>query len=148
MIVLSAGYEGLEVRLSLNDLIDWNLHAYGSDSERYRYSLKSMGDPFHEHDKLRRDSPVSYASKYQPPVLLLSGDGDVISPLKQSQMMESALKKAGKDVRLVVYKTEGHPYWSDDHMKDAMTQVTAFIQDHIGPGVQPAAPAVASHAGS
>jgi dipeptidyl aminopeptidase/acylaminoacyl peptidase len=132
----------------LNDLIDWNLHAYGSDSERYRYSLKSMGDPFHEHDKLRRDSPVSYASKYQPPVLLLSGDGDVISPLKQSQMMESALKKAGKDVRLVVYKTEGHPYWSDDHMKDAMTQVTAFIQDHIGPGVQPAAPAVASHAGS
>ncbi|MGA0602711.1 alpha/beta hydrolase family protein [Caulobacter sp. KR2-114] len=122
----------------ISDLIrslKWEKNESGWEQEHSRYGhwVTLMGDPDKDHDALVKASPVTYAAKYGPPVLLLHGmDDDIVDP-DQSQVMESALKKAGKDVRLISTPYEGHPAWSDEHMRAALTEIATFLKAHIAP---------------
>ncbi len=113
--------------------VKWEKSKDDSDRTSYAYWVKSMGDPDADHDMLVRNSPVTYAPTYGPPVLLLHGDADRNVDPEQSRIMEKALKKAGKDVRLIMVKDEEHPAWSEEHMKTALTQVSDFLAAHIAP---------------
>jgi dipeptidyl aminopeptidase/acylaminoacyl peptidase len=53
-------------------------------------------------------SPVTHASKDDPPVLMVHGDQDRTVPLSQSEKMLSALEAAGGKGELVVVKGAGH----------------------------------------
>lgn len=125
---------------NLDGFQTWERNRDGPSSLELAYMLKAMGDGYKDHDRVRAVSPLTYAATYRLPVLLLHGDDDDIVPVDQSQEMEQALKMAGKDVKLLVYKTEDHPYWSDAHMTDAMTQIVTFVDAHIGPGAAKLAP--------
>ncbi|QUD89896.1 alpha/beta hydrolase family protein [Phenylobacterium montanum] len=105
----------------------------GKEGTRYQYWLKSIGDPEKQADALKKASPISYAETYKPPVLLIHGADDQTVTPEQSRNMEHALKKAGKDVKLIVYKDEDHTDWDTAHEKDAIDQVAKFIQAHIAP---------------
>jgi len=66
--------------------------------------------------------------------------------------MERALKKAGKDVKLIIVKNEDHSGWDTDHEKAALQAVADFIEAHIAPATPapaasapvPAAPTAAA----
>jgi len=47
--------------------------------------------------------------------------------------MERALKRAGKDVKLVVYDGEGHSDWNRADEESALTEVANFVESHIAP---------------
>jgi dipeptidyl aminopeptidase/acylaminoacyl peptidase len=47
-------------------------------------------------------------SKDSPPFLILHGDADPLVPLAQSELLVTALKKAGVEVELVVIKGGDH----------------------------------------
>lgn len=49
----------------------------------------------------REASPITHVGKDDPPTLLIHGDADVIVPIKHSELMEEALKKAGVTVKLI-----------------------------------------------
>ncbi len=53
-------------------------------------------------------SPINYVSKDDPPVLLVHGDSDRSVPFEQSEMMESALRKAGVPVKLIRIEGADH----------------------------------------
>ena len=55
-------------------------------------------------------SPARLVTGKEPPMLLIHGDADVLVPLKQSQVMLEALKKAGVPCELIVKKGGGHPW--------------------------------------
>ncbi len=61
-------------------------------------------------DKKRYDaiSPARQAAKAYCPILLIHGTDDTVVPIQQSQMMERALKAAGKTVEFVTYKGQDH----------------------------------------
>ena len=116
----------------LNALVNWEHGAKGHEG-RYHYAARSIGDPSREGARLTAASPVTYAVGYKPPVLLIHGADDESVPVAQSRMMQAALSKAGKDVRLVVYPHEGHTDWTPADEQAALTEIAAFIEGHIAP---------------
>ena len=116
----------------LNALVNWE-HSTKGHEGRYRYAARSIGDPAKEGARLAAASPVTYASAYKPPVLLIHGADDASVPVAQSKLMQTALSKAGKDVRLVVYPHEGHTDWTPTDEQAALTEIAAFIESHIDP---------------
>jgi acetyl esterase/lipase len=68
-----------------------------------------LGGPVKQNkEKARQASPVTYASKDDPPFLILHGDADTTVPLRQSELLHEALTKAGVDSTLIVVPKVGH----------------------------------------
>ncbi len=55
-------------------------------------------------------NPITYIDKTDVPFLIMHGDKDYIVPLRQSKMLETALKAAGVPVSLHVVKGAGHGF--------------------------------------
>ena len=117
----------------LAKLLDFEDFLYGRDTATYRSELRMIGDPSKDAAAMRAASPRTYARTYGPPVLLIHGAGDLIVYVEQSQLMYNALKAAGRDATLLIYKDEGHPEWEPANQKDAFAQVIKFIEAHIAP---------------
>jgi prolyl oligopeptidase PreP (S9A serine peptidase family) len=118
----------------------------GERSPAYEYDVKAIGDPDKDRDRLAKTSAVTYVAHYGPPVLLIHGADDSNVPVEQSQIMERALKAAGRDVRLIVVKDEDHSGWDTDHEQSAIKEVADFISAHIGPASLAGAPSTATPA--
>lgn len=117
----------------LPQFLKWEHSMSSDDPTRYAYWTKAIGEPNKDAELLAKGSPTNYASAYGPPVLLMHGqDDDIVTP-DQSKLMEKALRKAGRDVRLILVKGEEHPDWSDEHMKTALTQIADFVAAHAAP---------------
>lgn len=110
----------------------WEARESGADSPRYRYWLKSVGDPVADAERLIATSPITYAKDYGPPVLLIHGVQDDIVPVSQSRAMEKALKRAGRWVRLIEVKDEGHSGWATENEADALTEMIDFVDTALG----------------
>lgn len=115
----------------LRGFIQWRKAAYGSDSEGYLYWLKAIGDPDKEKDKLDSGSPLRNISRIKAPVLLIHGDRDGVVPAEQSRNMESEMRKAGKQVELMVVKNEGHSEWSAANHKQRLLAIDRFLTKHL-----------------
>ena len=123
----------------LGALVNWE-HSTKGHEGRYHYAVRSIGDPAREAARLKTASPVTYASNYRPPVLLIHGADDQSVPVAQSKLMQQALSGAGKNVRLVIYPHEGHTDWTPTDEQAALTEIAAFIESHIDPATtKPAA---------
>ncbi|MBV9122601.1 MAG: alpha/beta hydrolase fold domain-containing protein [Planctomycetes bacterium] len=90
------------------------------------------GSPEVDPEKAREASPITYVGKDDPPFLIMHGDKDPLVPLKQSQELYQALKKAGVDATLEVIPGAGHGFggpdinrkveeFFDKHLKEAST---------------------------
>ena len=80
----------------------------GADSPSYYYWLETIGDPDKDRAMMEAASPALHAAKIAAPVLLIHGIEDTIVPVKQSRIMNGALKSAGKPVQLIELKGAGH----------------------------------------
>ncbi|MFZ5617029.1 MAG: alpha/beta hydrolase family protein [Pseudomonadota bacterium] len=104
----------------------------GKDSITYAYWTKLIGDRREDKQKINAISPVNAGANFKAPVLLLHGDDDTVVPFSQSAKMESALKKAGKNVRLVKLKGEDHWLSSSETRLQALRELDAFVAEHLG----------------
>jgi len=73
-----------------------------------RYWDRFMGTADQKDPALIAISPIEHAGAVTVPVLLIHGRDDTVVPFEQSDVMESALKRAGKSVTLVTMKHEDH----------------------------------------
>lgn len=73
-----------------------------------RYWNRYMGAQGRNDEVLVGLSPSRKASAFQGPVLLIHGRDDTVVPLAQSEIMNRALRAAGKDVELLVLDGEDH----------------------------------------
>jgi dipeptidyl aminopeptidase/acylaminoacyl peptidase len=124
-------YRAAVSRAGVTDLIEmlkWERKEDGADSESYAYWVKSIGDPKVDAALLRAASPRHRVDAIRVPILLIHGDADDIVPIEQSQIMEKALKKAGKSVRMTTYRNEGHRGWSSKNELQNLQEVIAFFQ--------------------
>jgi dipeptidyl aminopeptidase/acylaminoacyl peptidase len=96
----------------------------------YDYWTQVIGDPKADRDLILEGSPVSYAADYRPPVLLIHGEVDRTVPIEQSEVMEAALKRAGKSVKFVRVPG-GHGDQNEENWNLIMNEMIDFLKAHI-----------------
>ncbi|KUJ07635.1 alpha/beta-hydrolase [Mollisia scopiformis] len=109
-----------------------NLKSLGEDTHKfeshYLFALLFPEDtPEEEKEKIYHDrSPCYHADKIEKPLLLLQGDLDKVVPPEQSFEIERILKKKGADVKLVIFKGEGHGFKMKEHLQQAIEEEEAL----------------------
>ncbi len=91
-----------------------------------------IGSPYDDSEQLRATSPARHADQVRCPVLLMHGEGDVTVPVEQSEMMQSALKSAGKDVTFIRFPGEDHYLNLADTRIRVLKETEAFLEKNIG----------------
>ena len=102
----------------------------GRHSEAYEYWKTAIGDP--KDVNLEDISPVDSASTFAAPVLIIHGRDDTVVPINQSYVMQSALKKAGKDVTFIELKGEDHWLSEGDTRIQTLRAMADFVKANIG----------------
>jgi dipeptidyl aminopeptidase/acylaminoacyl peptidase len=110
---------------------DWTADNKVSQSERYWDRFMGVTDK--KGASLHEISPIEHIAAVNVPVLLIHGRDDTVVPYEQSDVMYSALKKAGKSVELVTLKHEDH-WLSTGTTRLQMLQATvAFLKANNPP---------------
>lgn len=108
----------------------------GSQSISYQYWRQAIGA---EGPALDRYSAAQNADRVTIPLLIIHGDEDQTVPIEQSEIMERAMRRAGRPTRLIRLVDMDHYYRPDnaEGWRITFTEALAFFNQHIGPGVPP-----------
>jgi dipeptidyl aminopeptidase/acylaminoacyl peptidase len=82
--------------------------------------------------ELAKFSPNLHADRIKVPVFLAAGGEDKTAPIKHTEKMEAALKKAGVPVETLYFSTEGHGFYTLAHNREFYTRLLAFLDRNIG----------------
>ena len=76
-----------------------------------------IGGPIVENkEKAAKANPITYITKDDPPFLIIHGDADPLVPHHQSELLETALKKASVPVSFYTVKGGGHGGFRDPNV--------------------------------
>jgi dipeptidyl aminopeptidase/acylaminoacyl peptidase len=93
----------------LKRLLKWTNSEMGrSDNSAQRYWDRFIGATGPNDPALNAISPIEHVNAVTAPILLIHGRDDTVVPYEQSDVMASALKRAGKPFELVTLKKEDH----------------------------------------
>jgi dienelactone hydrolase len=104
---------------------------YGRGHWAISYWERQYGGDDFDWDKLEAISPINFADRFEAPVLLVHGRQDTVVPIEQSKRMQSALRKADKDVTLRELKGEDHWLSYGDSRLETLRALAAFIEEHL-----------------
>jgi dipeptidyl aminopeptidase/acylaminoacyl peptidase len=118
----------------LKAMMQWeNANAGRSDSYVQRYWDRFMGVSGPDDPKLKEISPVEHVDAVSGPLLLIHGKDDTVVPYHQSELMEKALRKAGKSVEFVTLKHEDHWLSSSETRLQMLESTVAFLRTNNPP---------------
>jgi dipeptidyl aminopeptidase/acylaminoacyl peptidase len=98
-----------------------------------RYWNRYLGSSGPNDPKLDAISPAQHVDAVTAPVLLIHGRDDTVVLFKQSQIMASALKKAGKPVEFVELKGEDHWLSRTATRLQMLQAMVEFLKTHNPP---------------
>lgn len=81
---------------------------------------------------LRAVSPTRLAGQIKVPVFLAAGGEDQVAPVRHTEAMEAALRKAGVPVSSLYYRNEGHGFYLKENQRAYYRQLLAFLSSHLG----------------
>lgn len=116
----------------LRTMLGWEMRKRGANSPAYDYWTSVIGDPEHDGEAIDAVSPSRQADKFKAPVLLIHGGDDLTVPERQSEIMEQALKDAGKPVSYLRIGKDDHGLVALESRNKALTAIRDFLQMHIG----------------
>jgi acetyl esterase/lipase len=91
------------------------------------------GAPNTEKEKAALASPLAHVHKGDPPFLIMHGDKDPLVPLRQSEELADALKKAGVPVTLVKLEGAGHG-GKEFQTEESRKQIAEFFDRYLKGG--------------
>lgn len=104
----------------------------GETSSQFAYWSKLIGDIREDRGAIEAISPAYHAGLFRAPVLLIHGFDDGVVPFLQSHLMETALKEAGKPVRLVRINGQDHGLSTKGARSEALSEIINFVDEAIG----------------
>jgi dipeptidyl aminopeptidase/acylaminoacyl peptidase len=104
----------------------------GPESRAYAYWTSVIGDPEKDSAVIESVSPYRLADKFKAPVMLIHGTRDMVVPERQSEMMEQALKTAGKPVTYLRIGNDDHNLIAAESRNKTLEAVRDFLKQHIG----------------
>ncbi len=82
-------------------------------------------------DLVRLANPVTHIRPHCPPFLIVHGEEDDVVPIRNSELLDEALTRAGCDVTFIRVPGGGHSF--TDHWDQSMEQIRLrFFQTHLG----------------
>lgn len=117
--------------------LDGRREEFGNDSSIFAHWVRLIGNPSTQRAKIEAASPAKYAANFKAPVLLIHGAKDDNVPIRQSETMEAALKKAGKPVRFVKLPKEGHNLELAESRITLLKETEAFLASSLGGAPSP-----------
>lgn len=93
---------------------------------------KLIGSPEEDSAMLDRASPLKRAGELKLPVLLAHGYEDRRVPIVHADRFAEAAKAAGVPVQRLLYKDDGHGFFSPESEIDYYQKVEAFLAKHLG----------------
>lgn len=105
------------------------VHASGRDATLARALRAEVGSG----RDLKLISPARFADRADAPILLIHGVDDVVVPFEQSQIMASALGRAGKPYELVRLAGEDHWLSLGETRLNMLSAAIAFVEKHNPP---------------
>jgi acetyl esterase/lipase len=114
---------------------------YGPADLMEHHDVKWLGKTRAEAPELyRAASPTTYADKSDPPILILHGTADATVDLRQSEILEAALKKAGVEHELVIVEGAPHTFHLQPKQRDLRPLVLGFFDKHLKAAPAPTKP--------
>jgi len=87
--------------------------------------------------KAQTVSPILFVTADDPPSLMIHGDQDELVPLRNSERILDAFKKAGVETNLVVIAGGKHGF-EGEHAVTARNAMRAWFEAHLGKPAEPA----------
>jgi acetyl esterase/lipase len=79
----------------------------------------------------RQASPICFASKSCPPLLMVHGTADILVPVIHSERLEEKLKACGATVELVAVPGTGHGPWGPQQAAKGIAATVRFLDTHL-----------------
>lgn len=108
--------------------------SWGKESDAVAYWTDHIGAPTDAN--VIAKSPARVADRIRAPILLLHGTSDSVVPIEQAQLMENALRTAGKPVKFVELPSEDHWLSRGDSRYRVLTELEKFLGEHLAPNAQ------------
>jgi acetyl esterase/lipase len=89
------------------------------------------GTPEQAPDLYKQASPITHATKDDPPVLILHGTADKTVPYQQSELLASVLKKVGIKHELMLIEGAPHTFHLQPKQQDLRPVVLGFFDQHL-----------------
>ncbi len=120
----------------VTDMAEWfeyikksSIPIYQRIAEDLRKSLG--GEPRDVPEVYRQVSPITQVSRIKCPVLILHGEDDEDVPVQQAYKLAEALKEAGTEHELHVFKNAGHGLRSPEAQQAMDSIVLEFVNKHL-----------------
>ncbi len=103
-------------------------------AERMWWRHSRLGDLTKREDKerIQKTSPVNFADRIRVPVLMAYGKNDPRVVIEHGYDMERALKKAGKNYKMIIEPDEGHGFRKEEQRIAFYREVDAFLESVVG----------------
>lgn len=118
---------------NLREMLATERQQHGARSRTVTYWELLIGDSDKDRDAIDAVSPALHADKFKAPVLLIHGAADTIVPIRQSEMMNDALKNAKKPVQYIRINGDDHSLVDNASRRQVLTALGEFLRTHIGP---------------
>lgn len=115
----------------LNAMLSWDKSQNGSDSEVADYMAMQFANGNVDKKELEKMSPEMFANQFTAPVLLIHSENDKRVPIKQSEQMLSALKKAKKPAELIRLEGDNHHLLEGATRTQALEATIKFVNQHL-----------------
>ena len=116
----------------ISDLRRW-IGESSSASRSQRYWDRFIGASDQNDPALAAISPIEHVNAVTAPVLLIHGLDDTVVPFEQSDVMQSALKHAGKSVEFVTLRHEDHWLSHGETRLQMLEACVAFLKKNNPP---------------
>ncbi|BCB02587.1 S9 family peptidase [Bacillus sp. KH172YL63] len=90
-----------------------------------------VGNPERDHDKLVRDSPITYIEQMNAPMFIIHGQNDPRVKTEESEQIMHHLNKKGIDVEYLLFEDEGHGFLKKQNEIKAYEGIRAFLDKLI-----------------
>jgi acetyl esterase/lipase len=135
MVTLLTQEDGLDAKDPYEEWtcrVKCGVDLYGPNDLTDYKDLNMIGKTREEAPELyRQASPISYARKNSPPMLIMHGTADTTVAVRQSELLAEALKKVGAHAELIVIPDAPHTFHLQPKQRDLRPVVIGFFDRHL-----------------
>jgi dipeptidyl aminopeptidase/acylaminoacyl peptidase len=116
-------------------VVDWFGPASFADFKKGDQAASAVskllgGLPEERKEKAIQASPTTYVAKDNPPFLIVHGEADRLVPIKQSEILDEALRKAGVECTFIRIPGEGHGGRTFENAEN-LKKIEEFFDKHL-----------------